>query len=87
MRSGKKVAPPSNSCCRGFGGWKWFARVLEWGGKEGEGCDELDDSDIEEDLQIVLNDNTRCGIMGMDNSVGKDDEDDNDGDNLVIVVE
>ncbi|KAI3790370.1 hypothetical protein L2E82_03358 [Cichorium intybus] len=62
------------------------ARVLERGGKEGEGGDDWDDSDSEDDLQIVLNDNTGGGIMGMDGGVGQDEEDDEDGDNLVIVT-
>lgn len=62
------------------------ARVLERGGKEGDGGDDWDDSDSEDDLQIVLNDNTGGGIMGMDGVIGQDEEDDEDGDNLVIVT-
>ncbi|KAK1417173.1 hypothetical protein QVD17_26296 [Tagetes erecta] len=55
------------------------ARVSEQGG------DEWDDSDSEDDLQIVLNDdNTGVGMMGMDGGVGVDGEEDDD--NLVIVT-
>ncbi|KAL8235009.1 hypothetical protein R6Q59_021109 [Mikania micrantha] len=61
------------------------ARVLERGGGELEGGDDWDDSDSEDDLQIVLNDNTGVGMMGMDGGGGLD-EDDEDGDNLVIVT-
>ncbi|KAI3803074.1 hypothetical protein L1987_31222 [Smallanthus sonchifolius] len=60
------------------------ARVLEPGGREVEGGDDWDDSDSEDDLQIVLNDdNTGVGMMGMDGGGGLDEE---DGDNLVIVT-
>ncbi|XP_024980685.1 FIP1[V]-like protein isoform X1 [Cynara cardunculus var. scolymus] len=62
------------------------ARVLERSGKEGEGGDDWDDSDSEDDLQIVLNDTTGAGMMGMDGGGGQDEEDDEDGDNLVIVA-
>lgn len=55
----------------------------EGGGGEGDDWD----SDSEDDLQIVLNDNT--GIMGMERAGGGDDDDDEDedGDPLVIVAD
>lgn len=55
----------------------------------GGGGDEWDDSDSEDDLQIVLNDdNLGVGMMGIDGGGlgGEDDDDDEDGDNLVIVT-
>ncbi|XP_076916096.1 FIP1[V]-like protein [Bidens hawaiensis] len=51
-----------------------------------EGGDEWDDSDSEDDLQIVLNDDTGPGMMGMDGGVGLGGEDDDDGDNMLIVT-
>ncbi|KAK9078830.1 hypothetical protein SSX86_002888 [Deinandra increscens subsp. villosa] len=58
------------------------ARVLEQGGG-----DDWDDSDSEDDLQIVLNDdNAGVGMMGMDGGGGLGEEDDEDGNNLVIVT-
>ncbi|KAI3814668.1 hypothetical protein L1987_14311 [Smallanthus sonchifolius] len=62
------------------------ARVLEGGGREPEGGDDWDDSDSDDDLQIVLNDNTGVGMMGMDGGGGLNEEDDEDGDDLVIVT-
>ncbi|KAI3519235.1 hypothetical protein L1887_08262 [Cichorium endivia] len=68
----RMFAPPPDSGGVSSSG----ARVLEHGGKEGEGGDDWDNSDSEDDLQIVLNDNTGGGIMGMDSGVGQDEEDD-----------
>ncbi|XP_060171814.1 FIP1[V]-like protein [Lycium barbarum] len=49
--------------------------------------DDWDSDDSEDDLQIVLNDNTH-GPMGMDRIMGvEDDEDDEDGEPLVIVAD
>lgn len=58
-------------------------------GNTGDGNGEDDwDSDSEDDLQIVLNDNTH-GPMGMERMGvgGEDDEDDEDGEPLVIVAD
>ncbi|MFQ6638570.1 hypothetical protein Gotur_016783 [Gossypium turneri] len=51
---------------------------------EGDGCD----SDSEDDLQIVLNDNHH-GLMDMERGgmIGEDDDDDEDEDPLVIVAD
>uniref|UniRef100_A0A6N2MQL2 Pre-mRNA polyadenylation factor Fip1 domain-containing protein n=1 Tax=Salix viminalis TaxID=40686 RepID=A0A6N2MQL2_SALVM len=50
----------------------------DWEGEE--------DSDSEDDLQIVLNDDIHpVGTMGIDREIGDDDDDDEDGDPLVIV--
>lgn len=54
------------------------------GGGEGEGDDW--DSDSEDDLQIVLNDNTHHGPMGMERG-GMGGDDDEDDDELVIVAD
>ncbi|KAF2317061.1 hypothetical protein GH714_011400 [Hevea brasiliensis] len=58
------------------------------GGREGDE-DWEEDSDSEDDLQIVLND-TNHGPMGMESGImgdGGDDDDDEDGDPLVIVAD
>ncbi|KAJ6382251.1 hypothetical protein OIU77_030823 [Salix suchowensis] len=45
-----------------------------------------EESDSEDDLQIVLNDDIHpVGTMGIDREIGDDDDDDEDGDPLVIV--
>ncbi|GMI89307.1 homolog of yeast FIP1 [V] [Hibiscus trionum] len=64
---------------RGNGG-----QVEEGGGGEGDDWD----SDSEDDLQIVLNDNNH-GPMAMERGgmMGEDDDDDEDGDPLVIVAD
>ncbi|KAJ6923712.1 FIP1[V]-like protein [Populus alba x Populus x berolinensis] len=59
----------------------------EISGGGGDWQDE-EDSDSEDDLQIVLNDNTHPGgTMGIDREIGDDDDDDEDGDPLVIVAD
>jgi hypothetical protein len=59
----------------------------EISGGGGDWQDE-EESDSEDDLQIVLNDNTHPGgTMGIDREIGDDDDDDEDGDPLVIVAD
>ncbi|XP_056176744.1 FIP1[V]-like protein isoform X2 [Syzygium oleosum] len=57
------------------------------GARDGNGGDDWD-SDSEDDLQIVLNDNTaHHGPMGAIGDAGGEDDDDEDGDPLVIVAD
>ncbi|XP_024965498.1 FIP1[V]-like protein isoform X1 [Cynara cardunculus var. scolymus] len=61
------------------------ARVSQQRGEVGEGDDDWDDSDSEDDLQILLNDNNGGGLMGMEGGGGADDADNEGEDNLVIL--
>ncbi|XP_011017996.1 PREDICTED: FIP1[V]-like protein isoform X2 [Populus euphratica] len=62
--------------------------VVSGGGRGGRDWEEDEESDSEDDLKIVLNDNSHPGgPMGIDREIGDDDDDDEDGDPLVIVTD
>ncbi|KAL3566886.1 hypothetical protein D5086_032301 [Populus alba] len=62
--------------------------VVSGGGGGGGDWEEDEESDSEDDLKIVLNDNSHPGgPMGIDREIGDDDDDDEDGDPLVIVTD
>ncbi|KAJ6958258.1 hypothetical protein NC653_040046 [Populus alba x Populus x berolinensis] len=64
------------------------ASAVVSGGGGGGDWEEDEESDSEDDLKIVLNDNSHPGgPMGIDREIGDDDDDDEDGDPLVIVTD
>ncbi|XP_058206968.1 FIP1[V]-like protein [Rhododendron vialii] len=61
---------------------------VENGGNDGSGEGDDWDSDSEDDLKIVLNENNHVGMVMDGNGVmGSDDDEDEDGDPLVIVAD
>lgn len=61
---------------------------VENGGNDGSGEGDDWDSDSEDDLKIVLNENNHVGMVMDGNGVmGSDDDEDEDGDPLVIVTD